>query len=217
MNDHSFLNDLPIESFFYYMKIGAEKNQSDKYQKIIQAATHVFASKGFYNSKVADIAKEADVADGTIYLYFKNKDDLLISIFESSIDGFIHSVETTIRDTKNPIEKLHQFIRLHLALVQDNQDIAQVLQIELRQSSKFMKEYAATRFREYLDIVARIIEEGQQQELFKKELNPMILKRAIFGAIDEMALEWVLMKKKKYKMEEVADQLCLILTEGLKK
>ncbi len=199
------------------MKIGAEKNQSDKYQKIIQAATHVFASKGFYNSKVADIAKEADVADGTIYLYFKNKDDLLISIFESSIDGFIHSVETTIRDTKNPIEKLHQFIRLHLALVQDNQDIAQVLQIELRQSSKFMKEYAATRFREYLDIVARIIEEGQQQELFKKELNPMILKRAIFGAIDEMALEWVLMKKKKYKMEEVADQLCLILTEGLKK
>lgn len=199
------------------MKIGAEKNQSDKYQKIIQAATHVFASKGFYNSKVADIAKEADVADGTIYLYFKNKDDLLISIFETSIDGFIHSVETTIQDTKNPIEKLHQFIRLHLALVQDNQDIAQVLQIELRQSSKFMKEYAATRFREYLDVIAKIIEEGQQQELFKKELNPMILKRAIFGAIDEMALEWVLMKKKKYKMEEVADQLCLILTEGLKK
>lgn len=198
------------------MKTNLEKVQSDKYQKIIQAAIHVFASKGFYNSKVADIAKQADVADGTIYLYFKNKDDLLISIFETSIDNFIHSVEATIREIQNPIEKLHEFIRLHLELVQNNQDVAQVLQIELRQSSKFMKEYAATRFMEYLDIISQIIEEGQKEAVFKKEINPLIVKRAIFGAIDEMALEWVLMKKKKYKMQEVAEQLCTMLTEGLK-
>ena len=188
----------------------------DKHQKIIQAATHIFASKGFYNSKIADVAKEAEVADGTIYLYFKNKDDLLISIFETSIDTFIHSVKNTLEGVEDPIEKLHRFIRLHLELVQNNQDVAQVLQIELRQSSKFMKEYAATKFGEYLNVISQILEEGQQKGVFKKKINPFIVKRAIFGAIDEMALEWVLMKKKKYRMQEVADQLCLMLTDGLK-
>lgn len=198
------------------MKSAVEKVQSDKYQKIIQAATHVFALKGFYNAKVSDIAREADVADGTIYLYFKNKDDLLISIFENSMDTFIGAVKKTIQDVKDPVEKLNRFIRLHLELVQNNQDVAQVLQIELRQSSKFMKEYAATKFRDYLDIISAIIEEGQLSGVFKKAINPTVVKRAIFGAVDEMALEWVLMKKKKYTMQEVADQICIMLTEGLK-
>jgi TetR/AcrR family transcriptional regulator, fatty acid metabolism regulator protein len=197
-------------------KSTAEKTQSDKYQKIIQAATHVFASQGFYNSKVSDIAREADVADGTIYLYFKNKDDILISIFENSMDAFIGAVEETLKGMTNPVEKLHSFIRLHLELVQNNQDVAQVLQIELRQSSKFMKEYAATKFRDYLEIISGVLEEGQRLGVFKKEISPAIVKRAIFGAVDEMALEWVLMKKKKYTLREVADQLCLMLTEGLK-
>ncbi|MFO1519308.1 MAG: TetR/AcrR family transcriptional regulator [bacterium] len=199
------------------MKSAAEKIQSDKYQKIIQAATHVFASKGFYNSKVSDIAREADVADGTIYLYFKNKDDILISIFEYSMDTFIGSVEKTLEGIEDPIEKLHRFIRLHLELVQNNQDVAQVLQIELRQSSKFMKEYAATKFRDYLDLISKILEEGQKSGVFTAKINPSIVKRAIFGAVDEMALEWVLMKKKKYTMDQVADQICEMLTEGLKK
>ncbi len=199
------------------MKNTAEKLQSDKYQKIIQAATHVFALKGFYNSKVSDIAEEADVADGTIYLYFKNKDDILISIFEHSMDTFIGTVENTLSTLQDPIEKLHQFIFLHLELVQNNQDVAQVLQIELRQSSKFMKEYAASKFLDYLNIVANLLEEGQAKGIFRKEINPAIVKRAIFGAVDEMALEWVLMKKKKYTMEEVANQICIMLTEGLKK
>lgn len=193
-----------------------QRTGSEKYQKIIQAATHVFAQKGFYNSKIADIAKEAQVADGTIYLYFKNKDDLLISIFESSIDNFTSEVQKIVETIQNPVEKLHRFIWLHLELVRLNQDTAQVLQIELRQSSKFMKEYAATKFRDYLDIIARILQEGQEQGVFKSAMNPAIVKRAIFGAVDEMALEWVLMKKKKYTMEEVAEQLCAMFIDGLK-
>ncbi len=199
------------------MALSAEKIGSDKYQKIIQAATKVFAERGFYNSKVADVAKEAQVADGTIYLYFKNKDDLLISIFEESIDTFTAEVERSLAQAKDPIEKLRRFITLHLELVRQNQDTAQVLQIELRQSSKFMKEYAASKFRDYLGIISRILIEGQEQGVFKKEFNATIVKRALFGAIDEMALEWVLMRKKKYTMEEVAQQLCQLVIEGIKR
>lgn len=192
-----------------------DKVGSDKYQKIIQAATKVFSNKGFYNSKVSDVAKEAQVADGTIYLYFKNKDDLLISIFEESMDIFTSSILEKMKETKNPIEKLKQFIHLHLDLVKKNQDTAQVLQIELRQSSKFMKEYAADKFKDYLNLIEMILEEGKAQGLFRPELNSLIVKRAIFGAIDEMALDWVLMKRKKYKMQEVEDQLCALLIEGI--
>ena len=198
------------------MPLNAQKIGSEKYQKIIQAATKVFAQKGFYNSKVADIAKEAKVADGTIYLYFKNKDDLLISIFENSMDNFSGEIQKIVVGVSDPIEKLRRFIKLHLELVRENQDTAQVLQIELRQSSKFMKEYAATKFRDYLGHISQILEEGQEKGVFKKSINALIVKRAIFGAVDEMALDWVLMKKKKYTMEEVAEQLCSMFIEGLK-
>jgi len=198
------------------MAVSAEKIGSEKYQKIIQAATKVFAQKGFYNSKVADVAKEANVADGTIYLYFKNKDDLLISIFEESIDTFTLEVQKQIAGVTDPVEKLARFITLHLDLVRSNQDTAQVLQIELRQSTKFIKEYAGTKFKDYLNIVSDILEEGQAKGVFRKDLNSAIVKRVIFGAVDEMALEWVLMKKKKYSMEEAAAQICAMFIEGLR-
>jgi TetR/AcrR family fatty acid metabolism transcriptional regulator len=198
------------------MALHAEKIGSDKYQKIIQAATRVFARKGFYNSKVADIAKEAEVADGTIYLYFKNKDDLLISIFEECMDAFAAAAQEMLEKTKDPVEKLKQLVRLHLDFVRKNQDTAQVLQIELRQSSKFMKEYAGTKFKEYLKIIGDILEEGRGKGIFRPNLNCFIAKRALFGAIDEMALEWILMKKKRYNTEEAAEQLCELFIEGLK-
>lgn len=193
-----------------------EKRQPvDKRQKIMDAAVSVFAKQGFYNSTVADVAREADVADGTIYLYFKNKDDLLISIFEHSMEMFISTARDELATVSNSKEKLKKFITLHLKLVQKNQDLAQVIQIELRQSSKFIKEYANEKFFEYLNIIQTAIEAGQQEGIFKKSANAVILKRAIFGAVDEMALEWVLMRKKRYSMEEAAEQLCSMFIDGI--
>ncbi|MBX7149654.1 TetR family transcriptional regulator [bacterium] len=181
----------------------------------MQAAISVFASQGFFNSTVADVAKVASVADGTIYLYFKNKDDLLISIFEQSMDMFIDEVSDKVKEGGTPQEKLKRYITLHLELVQKNQDLAQVIQIELRQSSKFMKEYANAKFFEYMNILQVIIEEGQAKNVFRQDADPVILKRAIFGAIDEMALEWVLMKRKRYSIEDAAHQVYQLFTEGL--
>ncbi len=197
------------------MALRAEKVGSDKYQKIILAATKVFAEKGFYNAKVADVAKEAQVADGTIYLYFKNKDDLLISIFEESMDRFTALVRKNLETTSHAVEKLRRFISLHLEWVKEHQHTAQVLQVELRQSSKFMKEYGGTKFKEYLDIIGQILEEGKKEGVFHSSLNPNLVKRALFGAIDEMALEWVLMKKKKYSPGEAAEQIARLFIGGV--
>ena len=149
---------------------------SEKRERIIQAATIIFARQGFYNSTVADVAKEASVADGTIYLYFKNKDDLLISIFERSMDMFIQAAEEEINKEKSAENQLKRFIDLHLRLVHKHQELAQVIQIELRQSSKFIKEYANEKFFSYLNIVEKIIQRGKEQKIFNVDINAGILK-----------------------------------------
>ncbi|HEX5036547.1 MAG TPA: TetR/AcrR family transcriptional regulator [bacterium] len=189
--------------------------KEEKSLRILDAAIRIFARKGFYNSTIADVAKVAEVAEGTIYLYFKNKDDLLISIFEHSMDLFIAEAQKELEGVADPKEKLQRFIALHLKLVQKNPELAQVLQIELRQSSKFMKEYEAGKLIDYLNVVRGILEEGQSQGVFRKGLDPRILRRAIFGCIDELALEWLLMSKKKYSLEACAEQVSDMFIRGI--
>jgi TetR/AcrR family fatty acid metabolism transcriptional regulator len=190
-------------------------SKEDKSLRILDAAIRIFARKGFYNSTIADVAKVAEVAEGTIYLYFKNKDDLLISIFEHSMDLFIAEAQKELEGVTDPKEKLQRFIALHLKLVQKNPELAQVLQIELRQSSKFMKEYEAGKLIDYLNVVRGILEDGQAQGVFRKGLEPRILRRAIFGCIDELALEWLLMTKKKYSLESCAEQVSDMFIRGI--
>lgn len=203
------------------MKISAKNDGSvgdargEKALRIMEAATRVFARKGFYNATISDVAKVAEVAEGTIYLYFKNKDDLLISIFEHSMDFFIQEVNEELEGMEDPREKLKKFLDLHLRLVQKNPDLAQVLQIELRQSSKFMKEYEGGKFSDYLNVVRSILEEGQEKGVFRKDFEPRILRRAIFGAVDELALEWLLMSKKKYGLEACSAQIGEMFLKGI--
>lgn len=200
----------------FELRLPDKKIAADKYQRILDAAVKVFSQKGFYNAKVSDVAKVADVADGTIYLYFKNKDDLLVSLFEHSMERFFQQASQHLSHITGPEDKLRQFIHLHLTTVQKNQELAQVMQIELRSSTKFMTEYRAEKFFEYLKLIEDIIIAGQNQGLFKKSLNPAIVRRAFFGAVDELALEWVLMKKKRYTVQEAADNLSQMILDGIK-
>ncbi|WP_246325295.1 TetR/AcrR family transcriptional regulator [Dissulfurirhabdus thermomarina] len=133
---------------------------SDKHDKIVQAAIRIFARNGFFNSRIAEIAKEANVADGTIYLYFNNKYDILITIFEEEIGKIIARVRQEVNTAADPREKLERFAQLHLSLVEENRDLAEVIQVELRQSSKFMKDYRNKKFAEYLNIISHIVREG---------------------------------------------------------
>jgi TetR/AcrR family fatty acid metabolism transcriptional regulator len=186
----------------------------DKRQKIIRAATKVFARHGFYHSKVSEIAREAEVADGTIYLYFKNKDDLLISIFEENMDQILNLVRSEIEKEPNALAKLRKFVRLHMTLMEKNPRLAEVIQVELRQSSKFMKEYKNVKFLEYIQVIADVIEEGQREGLIHKEISPAVFKRMVFGTLDELALQWVL-SRRRYSLAAAADQVTDILLHGI--
>jgi len=204
--------------YHYHACDGLPVKVADKHEKILKAAIKVFAHNGFFNSRIAEIAEEANVADGTVYLYFNNKYDILITIFEEEIGKIIARVKQKIAACDDPREKLECFAHLHLSLVEENRDLAEVIQVELRQSSKFMKEYRNKKFAEYLNIISQIIRQGQAQEIFRAEVMPGIFKRAFFGALDEMSRFWVLSSRKKYSVATAAKQisdyfLCGILTE----
>ncbi len=188
---------------------------ADKHGRIIQAAIKVFARNGFFNSRIAEIAKEANVADGTIYLYFNNKYDILITIFEEEMGKIIATVKQELATTDNPCEKLEMFAFQHLSLVEKNKDLAEIIQVELRQSSKFMKEYRNRKFAEYLQIISSIVREGQEKGIFRKDVMPGIFKRAFFGALDEMSRFWVLSSKKKYGVKTAAKQISQFFLNGI--
>jgi len=198
------------------MKSNQVKSE-DKHQRIIKAALKVFAKKGFYNSRVSEIAKEAEIADGTIYLYFKNKDDILISLFESEMKEMINNMKIELSKYRDPLEKIKVFAFQHLNMITENQDWAEVAQVELRQSSKFMREYVKDHYIEYLNIFANIIREGQEEGIFKENINTGIAKRAFFGALDEMGRYWVLSRSRRYSVEESAKQICDMFIKGVMK
>jgi TetR/AcrR family fatty acid metabolism transcriptional regulator len=187
----------------------------DKHQRIIKAALKVFAKKGFYNSKVSEIAKEAEVADGTIYLYFKNKDDILISVFETEMKRMIINMKKELAEVEDPVAKIKMFAFQHLNMITANQEWAEVAQVELRQSSKFMREYVKDHYADYLNIFAYIVREGQEKGIFKEDINTGIAKRAFFGALDEMGRYWVLSRSRRYSVEESAKQISDIFIKGV--
>ncbi len=187
----------------------------NKHQKILHAAIKVFSERGFYNSRVSEIAKEAEVADGTIYLYFKNKDDILISLFEEEFGKFVQNMQAELGKEKDPLQKIKRFAITHLSLVTKHPHLGEVMGVEVRQSTKFMKEYVNKPFIEYLNIIRSVVIEGQEKGLFRKDLTPGVMKRAFFGALDEMARYWVLSTKKKHSIDQAAIQISDVFIWGM--
>src|SRR5712671_1181487 len=178
----------------------------DKRAAIIRAAIRVFAHNGYFNSKVADIAREAGVADGTVYLYFKSKEEILHSIFDRTVDEAVADARKQLAEISDPREKLRQMALLHLGRMGADRDLAVVFQVELRGSTKFMQEFSAAGFAEYLALIRATIEEGQQQGVFRAEINAKVVAKILFGALDEMATNWIL-SKRRYKLAPMADQV----------
>ncbi len=188
----------------------------EKRDRILKAAASVFSRRGFYNARVSEIAKVANVAEGTIYLYFKNKDDILISLFEEEMANIIRDMKEEVSGIDNTEGKIRKFIEKHLALIDENRELAEVLQIELRGGYKFMKEYKGTKFNDYLNIISTIIQQGQKKGDIRKDIIPGIAKRVLFGALDEISSYWVLSKVKRYSLSVTAEVICNIFMNGVK-
>ncbi len=186
----------------------------DKRDALLRAAIETFAARGFFNAQVADVARTAGVAAGTVYLYFRGKDDLLISIFEKTMKEAIASGRESIASLHDPVAQLRAIARLHLDRMSRDRPLAVVFQVELRQSTKFMERFSTTHVREYLGIIRDVVARGQTSGAFRKDLNPTLAAKLLFGMLDEMATNWIL-SKRKYSLTGEADAIVDLFVHGV--
>jgi len=191
----------------------AETPPGPKRDAILRAAIDTFANRGFFNAQVADVARAAGVAAGTVYLYFKSKDDLLVSIFERSMREGLAKGRAAVAQPCDPRERLLRLARAHLARLGHDRNLAIVFQVELRQSTKFMEQFSATLLRDYLGLIREAIADGQREGLFRADVKATAMAKMLFGALDEMATNWIL-SRRRYSLEADADTVVELFLNG---
>src|SRR6187397_1520589 len=191
----------------------ADAPRADKREAILRAATDTFAARGFFNAQVADVARAAGVAAGTVYLYFKSKDDLLVSIFERSMREGLTRGRAAVEHLDDPRERLLRLARAHLARLGHDRNLAIVFQVELRQSTKFMERFSASLLRDYLGLIREAIADGQRDGLFRQDVKATVAAKMLFGALDEMATNWIL-SRRRYSLEADADAVVDLFING---
>jgi TetR/AcrR family fatty acid metabolism transcriptional regulator len=190
------------------------REKNDKYHRILKAAAKLFAQQGFRQSTVAQVAKEAGVADGTIYLYFKSKEDLLVHHFSTKTHQVFERFRQAVDRAENSIEKLRNLIRVHLAEFQDDPDMAIIYQVETRRINRLAEEQIRAMAKMYMDIIAEIVEQGQQEGTIRRDLYLGLVKRFILGAVDEVIGAW-LHSGRTYDLATMADPLVALFINGI--
>jgi TetR/AcrR family fatty acid metabolism transcriptional regulator len=194
--------------------VALQSNGNGKHEAILRAAIRVFARNGYFNSKVADVAREAGVADGTVYLYFKNKDDLLLSIITEMLNSFIARAREETARLASPLEKLCRIGELHLQSLGSDRDLAIVFEVEIRHSTKFMEEFSTKKLSEYFRLIREIVEDGQRTGHFRADINAQIVTKVFFGALDEMVTNWIL-SHRGHSLADSARPVLDLLLNGL--
>ena len=186
----------------------------DKPQQIIEAAVRVFARKGYFNSRVSDIAREAGIAAGTIYLYFKTKEDILTTLFREKMAEFVAKLWKAMADQPDPVSKVRRLVFLHFDLLERNPDLAEVVQIELRQGQKFFRGASSQEIASYFALIGSVLEEGVAAGRFRANLPVKVATKMLFGAMDQMATSWVL-GKREYRLVDTADAVADLFLQGV--
>ena len=190
--------------------------QAQKYDLILEAALRIFSAKGFHETKVTEIAKEAGVGDGTIYSYFKSKDDILISLFETQLESINAGLSRGLDQITEPVAQLDYVIKYHLQLALEHPELASFITVELRRSAKFMKEYAKEQLSQYLGQILRVLDHGKSQGSFRSDLSTGIASQIIFGALDHACVVWVSNPKRKADdLKSVGDELARLIKQGI--
>jgi TetR/AcrR family transcriptional regulator, fatty acid metabolism regulator protein len=186
----------------------------DRPQQIIEAAVRIFARKGYYNSRVSDIAREAGLAAGTIYLYFKTKDDILVTLFREKMAHFVASLRKAIAAEPDAVAKIRRLVQLHFEMLEGDPELAEVVQVELRQGQKFFRGASAHEISSYFALIGSVLEEGVAQGQVRPELPIKVATKALFGAMDQMTTSWVL-GKRAYRLADTAETVADIFLRGV--
>jgi TetR/AcrR family fatty acid metabolism transcriptional regulator len=186
----------------------------DKPQAIIDAAIRVFARSGYYNSRVSDIAREAGIASGTIYLYFRTKDEILVTLFREKMAEWVARVREAIAPAPDAVSKIRRLVALHFDVLEQNPELAEVVQVELRQGQKFFRGASVQEITAYFELIGSLLEEGQHAGQIRSDVPVSVATKALFGAMDQVATSWVL-SKRKYRLTESAEAVATIFLKGV--
>ncbi|MCI0350039.1 MAG: TetR family transcriptional regulator [Acidobacteriales bacterium] len=186
----------------------------EKYQRILEAAIDVIAQRGFFNARVTDIATRAGVADGTIYLYFKNKEQILMAAISTAFSVFMERARAELKKSTDPRQQLRSLAALHLGGLGANRNLAIVFQTELRQSARFLAQFSQHQLKQYFDLIREIVREGQRTGIFRAELSDKIVANCFFGALDEMVTSWIL-SEHEYSLAGAADAVADVILRGM--
>ncbi|MGG4393002.1 TetR/AcrR family transcriptional regulator [Paenibacillus thiaminolyticus] len=188
--------------------------KKEKYSQILEAAVKVFAEHGFHRSQVSRIAKTAGVADGTIYLYFKRKEDILISLFREKLGEMIGKFHASLEETTGAKEALRNVCEIHFTELENNPDFAFVTQIELRQSSLELRKEIGKIIKPYIVLIEKIITQGIEEKVFRADLDVKLTRLLIFGSMDEVVTSW-LISGQKYSLTGQLDGTIAFFLKGL--
>ena len=205
-------------SYFHIFLGGEELVNKDKpkYRQIIDAAVIVIAENGYHQAQVSKIAKQAGVADGTIYLYFKNKEDILISVFQEKMGVFVSKLEDILSKDSTASEMLRHMIESHFNLLASDLHLSIVTQLELRQSNPEIRTKINNVLREYLLLMDKVLVKGMESNEFDQEMDIRLARQMVFGTMDETITTWV-MNDHKYDLVELAPKVHRLLMKGMRK
>lgn len=195
-------------------KVPVDPRKREKYMTIIDAALEAFAEYGYHNCQVAKIARQAGIADGTIYLYFANKEDLLVSVFREKMNDFIRQLKDLLQHHDTAIDKLSTLVRFHFNYLEKNPSLANFIQIQLRQSDNYIRSGITEPLKHYYQLIEELIKEGKQQGSINPHISEKVSREVIFGSMDEIVSCWVF-SNKKYSLSKNADAVLEILNNGL--
>jgi len=188
----------------------------EKYQRILDAAIEVIAENGYFQARVSDIAERAGVADGTIYLYFKSKEQILMAAIDVAFEAFLQRAKEELQALDDPCARLRRLAFLHLEAMGANRPLAAVFQTELRQSAKFLTQFSRRHLVEYFDLIRDIVRQGQAQGVFRQDISDKIAANCFFGALDEMVTSWVL-SEHEYPLAGAAGPIADLFLRGVEK
>ena len=201
--------------FHIFLVVNNLKRDKPKYKQIIDAAVIAIAENGYHQAQVSKIAKQAGVADGTIYLYFKNKEDILISVFQEKMGVFVDNLQDIIKNGSSSSEKLAQMIENHFKVLSDDRHLATVTQLELRQSNKEVRLKINAILKEYLKLLDEILIEGMLSGEFNPTMDVRLARQMVFGTIDEITTTWV-MNEYRYDLLALSSKVTQLVLNGLK-
>ncbi len=193
----------------------ARPKDYEKKERILKSAIKIISKKGFFNASISEIARLANVADGSVYTYFKGKNHLLIESFRFVLDKILKKVMKELENVDNPIEKIKIIVKMHIQFMEKNPDIANFLQIQLRQSNREIRLHIREEMRKYYHILGKILDEGIEKGLIRNDVNKRVIGSLIFGTVDEIVTSWVLSNRKDALSEKLED-IYKVIFDGIK-